>query len=151
MVSARRTDAASHAVTPVGGIPSPPLQRARSLADQGDLDGARGLCEAVLAADRLDPEAHLLLAAICQERRDIPGALEALRRAIYLAPDSPLAHFLAGTLRFRQGDERGGRRALTTAVRLLGRLARGDVVPGADGLTAGRLLDTASLHLEPRR
>jgi chemotaxis protein methyltransferase CheR len=139
----RRLDAAPEAVAP--------LQRARALADQGDLNGARGLCEAVLAEERLDPEAHLLLAAICQELGDVSAALEALRRAIYLAPDSPLAHFLAGTLRFRQGDERAARRALTTAVDLLGRLARDEAVPGADGMTAGRLLETARLHLEQRR
>ena len=139
----QRTEAAPEAVAS--------LQLARSLADQGNLDGARGLCEAVLARERLDPEAHLLLATICQELGDIPGALEALRRTIYLAPDSPLAHFLSGTLRFRQGDERGGRRAMTTAVHLLGQLARDEVVPGADGVTAGRLLETACLHLEPQR
>ncbi len=127
------------------------LQRARSLADQGDLGTARSLCEAVLARERLDPDAHLLLAGICQELGDMEGALDALRRAIYLAPDSPLAHFLAGSLRFRQGDERGGKRAMTTAAHLLGRLARDEVVPGTDGVMAGRLLDTARLHLEPRR
>ncbi len=128
-----------------------PLKHARSLADQGDLDGARRRCEAVLARERLDPEAYLLLAAICQEQGDVPGALEALRRALYLAPDSPLAHFLVGTLRFRQGDDRGGRRAMTTAVRLLGRLARDEVVPGTDGVMAGRLLETAHLYVEPQR
>jgi chemotaxis protein methyltransferase CheR len=139
----RHTDAEGEAVAP--------LRRARSLADQGDLDGARRLCEAALARERLDPEAYLLLAAVCQECGDISGALEALRRAIYLAPESPLAHFLEGALRFRQGDERGGRRAMTTAVHLLGRLARDEVVPDTDGVTAGRFLATATLYLEPQR
>ncbi|MBI2454645.1 MAG: chemotaxis protein CheR, partial [candidate division NC10 bacterium] len=40
--------------------PQPLLAQARALADQGDLEEARHLCEAALARDRLDPEAPLL-------------------------------------------------------------------------------------------
>lgn len=123
------------------------LQRARVLADQGKLEEARHLCEAALARNRLDPEAHLLLAAICQECGEIPAALEALRRVIYLAPDSAPAHFLLGSLFFRQGEHRQGRRSLETVVSLLSSVPSDESVPGGDGLTAGRLLETARMYL----
>jgi chemotaxis protein methyltransferase CheR len=124
------------------------LERARALADQGSLDEALRLCEAALARNRLDPEPHLLLAAICQERGEIPAALEALRGALYLAPDSAPAHFLLGSLLLREGRRRRGRRCIETVVALLDPLPRDELVPGGDGLTAGRLLETARAYLE---
>lgn len=128
----------------------PDLGRARILADQGDLEEARRLCEAALSRDRLDPEAQLLFAAILQERGEIPAALEALRRAIYLAPDSAPAHFLLGSLLIREGKRRRGRQSMETVVRLLSSIPSDEPVPGGEGLTAGRLLETARAYLESR-
>lgn len=124
------------------------LQRARDLADEGQLDEAHRLCELALSRDRLAPEAHLLLAAICQERGEVGTAVEALRRAIYLDPDSAPAHFLLGSLLLRQGEQRRGQRSMETAVGLLSARPRDEVVPGTDGLRAGPLLDMARAYLE---
>ncbi len=137
---------------PVEAPPDPEtdLPHARALADQGRLEEAQALCEAALARHRLDPEAYLLLAAIHQERGEPGAALAALRRAIYLAPDSAPAHFLLGSLLLRQGKRQSGQRSLETAVSLLSRIPRDAALPGCDGLTAGRLLDTARAHLELR-
>jgi len=135
-IFAARPNAASH------------LQRARELADQGQLDDARRLCELALERDPLDPDAHLLLAAICQERGEIRTAVEALRSAIYLEPDSAPAHFLLGSLLLRQGEQRRGQRSMEAAVGLLSSLPRDEVVPGTDGLSAGPLLEMARAYLE---
>jgi chemotaxis protein methyltransferase CheR len=125
------------------------LQLAQALADRGKLEAARELCEAALARDRLDPEAHLLLAAICHEQGEFLAALEALRRAIYLAPDSAPAHFLLGSLLLQQGQRKRGRRSMETVVSLLSSVPRDEAVAGGgDGLTAGRLLETARMYLE---
>ena len=143
---------ASSATLPADGsgseAPWNDLARARALADQGSLDEALRLCEAALARNRLDPESHLLLAAIRQERGEIPAALEALRGALYLAPDSAPAHFLLGSLLLREGRRRRGRRCIETVVALLDPRPRDELVPGGDGLTAGRLLETARAYLE---
>lgn len=117
------------------------LQQARTLADQGRLDEAQRQCEATVSRDRLIPEAHLLLAAIHQEKGESHAALDALRRALYLAPDFASAHFLMGTLLLRQGKRRQGVRCLETVVRLLSSTPRDEAVVGGDGLTAGRLFD----------
>jgi len=126
------------------------LARARALADHGELEPARTLCQALLAGDRLDPETHLLLAAICQEQGETAAAMEALRRALYVAPDSAPAHFLMGSLLFQHGERRRGRRAMETVVGLLASVDRDEVLAGSDGLTAGRLLETAQGYLESR-
>lgn len=123
------------------------LQHARSLADQGQLEKAHDLCQAVLANNRLDAEAHLLLAAISQERGEISGAFQALRQAIYLAPECAPAYFLLGSLLIRQGQQARGRRCMETVVELLNPSPRDETLPGTGGLTAGRLLETAQAYL----
>jgi len=144
-------------ISPAGeSVPLPPdraldLQLVRILADQGHLEEARRLCEVVLAQDRMNFDASLLLAAICQEQGEIPAAIEALRRAVYLTPNSSAAHFMLGCLLLRQGDRKGGRRSMETVVQLLRSAAPDEVVPGSDGLTAGRLLETARAYMEMGR
>lgn len=124
------------------------LERARVEADCGNLEEAERLCRAALDLDRLDADAHLLLAAICQERADVSTALEALRAAIFLAPGSASAHFLLGSLLIGRGERSRGTQSMETVVSLLRGLPPDEPVPGADGLTAGRLAETAYAYLE---
>jgi chemotaxis protein methyltransferase CheR len=127
---------------PVAPAPEPPhvraLPRAREAADRGRLEAALALCHTALRDDPLDAEAHLLLAAIEEERGDLDAAIAALRRAIYVSPDASTAHFRLGGLLLRTGAEEEGRRSLATAAALLRARPPDAIVPG--GLTAGRLL-----------
>jgi chemotaxis protein methyltransferase CheR len=125
-----------------------PLELARSEADRGNLDAALAHCGDAVRRDRLEPEAHLLMATIQQERGDLAAAAEASRSAIYLAPDSPAAHFILGSLLFRQGQSARARASMQTVVGLLRSVPSDQVVDGADGLAAGRLLETAAAYLE---
>lgn len=139
----------SRTVQPASPLnPATALQRARVLADRGDLEPARDLCKAALVQNRLDPEAHVLLAVISQECGELAEALAALRRAIYLAPHAVSAHLLLGGLLLRQGEWRRGRRSIETALDLLRPVPRHETVPCSGGVTAGRLLDTARAYLE---
>ncbi len=124
------------------------LAHARALADQGQLERARRLCQAALARDRLNPETYLLLAAICQEQSEVPAALQALRRALYLAPHSAAAHFLLGSLLLQRGEGRHARRSMQNVVHLLSQVPRDQPVPDGDGFTAGRLREAAQAYLE---
>lgn len=132
---------------PVPGAPGTLVERARFLADQGDLDGAWRLCEGALERDRLDPDVHFLQGVVCQQRGELPAAVDALRRAIYLAPDYAPAHFLLGRLLLGLGDQPRGRRSMETVVRLLQLVPAEEPLTSADGLTAGRLLETARAWL----
>ncbi|MDA8192801.1 MAG: hypothetical protein M0Z53_02210 [Thermaerobacter sp.] len=123
------------------------LARARALANQGRLADARRECEAWLAANALNPEGYLLLAAITQEEGDVPTSLEALRRALYLDPDAAWAHFLMGGLWFREGDRNRGQRAMENAARLLAAMDPDRAVPGANEVTARDLLQAANAYL----
>ena len=127
------------------------LHRARALANEGSLGDAAHLCESILAHDRLNHEAYSLLAAIMLERGELEAALTVLRRVVYLAPDLAAAHFLMGSILLRQGLHERGRRSMETVTRLLSSLPCDAEVPGSDGLTAGRLIETARAYLEIRR
>jgi len=124
------------------------LSRARDLADRGRLAEAKGLCEAALSRDRLNAETYVLLATIRQEEGDVPAAVHDLRQALYLSPDLAAGHFALGSLLFRMGRPRLGRRSLETAVRLLEPLPGETPVAGAEGLTAARLRQAARAYLE---
>jgi chemotaxis protein methyltransferase CheR len=104
-----------------GGSPHPAgvlLAGARGAADRGDLEEALRLCRGAIAKDRLDAEAHRLLAAIHQERGDVAAAVPALRRAVYLDPDCAEAHLALGHLLVKRGQRRHGLKHLETAARL---------------------------------
>ena len=116
-----RGNAPSHAgVAPAAATPDARalLALARVSADRRDLSQAQDLCRAAIAADRLDPVAHRLLAAIHQERGEVGAAVASLRRALYLDPDSAEDHLGLGQLLVRQGEDRRGQKHLETAARL---------------------------------
>jgi chemotaxis protein methyltransferase CheR len=98
--------------------PPTPLAEARSLADRGRLEEALRACQEAIGRDRLDAEAHRLLAAIQQERGETAAALAALRRALYLDPGSLEAHLALGALLLRCGRRERGLRHMATARRL---------------------------------
>jgi chemotaxis protein methyltransferase CheR len=128
--------------------PATTLQHVRDLADQGELQQARALCQTVLVQNRLNPEAHILLAMISQECGELVEALEALQRAIYLAPHAASAHLLLGSLLLQHRKYRRGRRALGVAIQLLEAIPRHEIVLYSGGLTAGRLLEMARAYGE---
>ena len=57
---------------------------------------------------------------------------------------------MLGSLLLRQREPKRGRRSMETVVSLLAPMPPDAVVPGGDGLTAGRLLEAARAYLEPR-
>ena len=115
------------------------IQLARSAADQGSLPEALGYCEKAIAADRFNPGHYYLRASILQEQGRLYEAVDDLRKALYLDQDFIPAHILLGNLTLRQGNRRGSSRHFRNALRLLGRRPVEEVIPGAEGLTAGRL------------
>ncbi|TAJ19230.1 MAG: chemotaxis protein CheR [Rugosibacter sp.] len=108
-------------------------------ADQGRLAEATAWCEKAIAADKLDPTTHYLLATILQEQGENDRAVQALLHALYLAPDFVLAHFALGNLRLSQGRHREARRHFSNAQALLHTHTQDEILPESEGLTAGRL------------
>jgi chemotaxis protein methyltransferase CheR len=116
-----------------------PARAARICADQGKLAEAIDWCEQAIAADKLNPAHHYLLAAIRQEQGQCDAAERSFKRTLYLDPDFVLAHFALGNLRLSQGRRREAKRHFGNALALLHVHPQDEILPESEGLTAGRL------------
>jgi chemotaxis protein methyltransferase CheR len=119
-------------------------RKARRCADEGQLGDAAQWCAKAIAAEKMNPAHHYLLATIEQERGMIPAAIEALQRTLYLDQDFVLAHFALANLRFLEGRFNDTRRHLKTVHCLLKHHPADEPLPESDGLTFGRLSEIAA-------
>jgi chemotaxis protein methyltransferase CheR len=134
-------EAAAQAVPPTAEAAGPLLDLARSCANEGRLEEARGWCERAIAADKVDPARHYLLAMILQEQGDAAGAAAALRRTLFLDQGFIPAHVALGNMARAQGRGAEALRHFGNARSLLHPYGESDVLPHADGMTAGRLAE----------
>jgi chemotaxis protein methyltransferase CheR len=114
-------------------------QLARVYANQGQLAVALAWCEKAVAADKLNPGYHYLLATILQERGQIAEAMQSLKRALYLDQHFVLAHLALGTLTQRQGLLKESHKHFANALALLSAYGQDEILPESEGMTAGRL------------
>ncbi len=118
-----------------------PWTEARACANVGRLAEAIEWCEKAIAADKLNPRHHYLLATIEQERGQNEAAERSFGRALYLAPDFALAHFALGNLCLSGARQREARRHFGNALNLLRACPAKALLPESDGLSAGRLVE----------
>jgi chemotaxis protein methyltransferase CheR len=123
-------------------------QAVRALANQGKLDEALAASERAIAADKLNPALYYLDATILQEEDRDGEAMAALKRALYLDPRFVLAHFSLGNLAQRRGNAMAAKRSFENALALLGACGQDDILPEAEGLTAGRLREIIRATLQ---
>lgn len=122
---------------PGPGAAASPYHRALAAAEGGRLDEALALAREA-AADLAAP-AHLLLALLAETAGDDDAALAAVRRALYLDPDDPLAHATLARLHARAGRDDEARRSRANALAALGGRDDGELLPGPSPITAGAL------------
>lgn len=118
-----------------------PAGLARAHADRGRLDAALRHCDEALAVGKLDAELWLLRGRILDEQRQDAPAASALRQAIFLDPENPVAYFRVGMLARRRGRSAEAARHLASASAILRACRPEQVFSGAEGLSAGRLLE----------
>ena len=88
--------------------------------------------------------AHYLRAGILQELGSFSESGLALKRVLYLEPDYVLAHFALGSLVRGQGRFVEADRHFENALALTRAHRPDEILPEADGLTAGRLAEIIS-------
>ena len=114
---------------------------ATTYANQGRLADAVQWCEKAARADRLNPRWCYLLGNILQEQGKTEDAVAALQRALYLDQSYALAHFALGNLTRQLGKRKESARHYRNAIAVLGAQPADDVLPGSEGITAGRLAE----------
>ncbi len=114
---------------------------AKSYANLGRFAEAREYCEKAIAVDKLRAHNHYLLSIILDEQGEQEEAAAALKRALYIDQDFVLAHFALGNLNRQSGRKKESERNFGNALHLLEKRDPHEVLPEADGMTAGRLAE----------
>jgi len=110
-------------------------------ANLGKFAEAGQYCEAAIAADKLRAPNHYLLSIILLEQGQMTEAAAALKRALYIDHDFILAHFALGNLNRQAGKRKDSKRNFANALHLLEKRDPHEVLPEAEGMTAGRLAE----------
>jgi chemotaxis protein methyltransferase CheR len=134
-------DLLTNLISQHSGDPQAYVLMCRTYANEGKLAEALRLSEQALATNKLDMELRYLHAIILQELGMVNEAIEALKRVLYLDPDMVLAHFTLGNLSLKQRKNKDSRKYFNNALELLSRYHPDAIVPEADGLLAGRLIE----------
>jgi len=113
------------------------LERAIDAARAGRFEEAEGLARE--AAKDLVPEAYLLLSMVAEVRGDLNGAVEAVRKALYLEPRLALGHATLVALYGRMERREDAERARQNALRALDGLDDEHPLRGVETMTAGGL------------
>ncbi len=114
---------------------------ARIHANQGDLASARQWCMQAIDADRLNPVGHYLMAVVLLELGQTDGSMQELKRTLYLDPYFVLAYFTLGNLYRQQGRHKEAGKHFENALLLLDVRPPEEILPEAEGMTAGRLAE----------
>ena len=114
---------------------------ARAFANIGSLDEARDCCQRALDCDRLNCHLHYLLSIILEQQGDTAGAARSLKHALFIDHDYLLAYFALGNLHRQRGEPAEAERNFANALHLLERRDPHEVLPEAEGMTAGRLAE----------
>jgi chemotaxis protein methyltransferase WspC len=81
------------------------LDKARQLADQGNLEKALRLCEKCLKQNAVNIQCHFLMGLLYQASGDQKKAEECLNRVIYLDPNHQEALSHMAVIARHQGDQ----------------------------------------------
>ncbi len=118
--------------------PQPAAGDARRAARRGDLEIAERIAREVASRD-LCPESFLLLSIAAEARGDVPGAVDAVRRALYLDPGLAMGHAALVPLYARLGLEEEAARARRNALRAIEGLDDAAPLRGVERITVGAL------------
>jgi chemotaxis protein methyltransferase CheR len=113
------------------------MAEALAAARRGDFDKAEALAREV--ARSLIPEAYLLLAMVAEGRGDVNGAVDAVRKALYLEPRLAVGHAMLVALYDRLDRREDAERARQNALRALDGLDDEHLLQGVEAVTAGGL------------
>lgn len=95
------------------------LLRAVLLTNSGHIKTAETVCQQLLASDELNANAHYIFALCREHAKDLGGAIEHDRTAVYIDPMFSMPHLHLGLLSKRAGDMDSARCELEQANTLL--------------------------------
>ena len=114
---------------------------ARTYANKGDLGKAAEWCEKAISTDKLNPSFHYLLSTIMVELGRVEKAVAALKNVLYLDDNFVPAYFALGNINRQLGKLKESGKNFDNAISILDGMQTEEIVPGSEGITAGRLME----------
>lgn len=114
-------------------------QKAKLLANQGELEEALHTLEKAISMDKFKPHFRYLRALILQELGRNPEAISDFNKAIYLDKDFILSYFSLGMMAYQQEKKLEAKKYFLIVLRLIKKLNPDTIVEGSEDLTVKRL------------
>jgi chemotaxis protein methyltransferase CheR len=124
------------------------IERVRSLADQGDVEGALQLCLSLTLKEPLNAVLYFYSGLLFDQVARYRPAADALSRAIYLDREFLLAHYYLGIVQQKLANVPGATKSFRNVMQLLEGLDHTASLPNADGLNVADLNELTSMHME---
>lgn len=111
----------------------------KAFANLGNLSEAHKWGLKLLSLNGTDASHYYLMATILMEMNDAASAGEILKRALYFNPHHLLSQYMMGMIAVKFGKGQSGKKHFKNVMEILEPFQDSEVIPEADGLTAGRL------------
>ncbi|MGE5430707.1 MAG: CheR family methyltransferase [Syntrophomonadaceae bacterium] len=119
----------------------------RALTSAGDIELAIDWCRKGIEENKLSARFYILLANLLNISGDMAGAIEELKKAVYLEPGNFLANFYIANI-YRGKNELGlARRHLNYALSIINGFDQNEVLKETEGVTAGRMKEIIERQL----
>lgn len=109
-------------------------------ANLGKYDSAQKWCEIALHINSFAPNPYHLLAHIAEEKGSLEEAKQALKKVIYLDPNSVAAYVNLANLYQREGDLQRTKKMKQSALKILQGLPEDTVIPELGNISAQELI-----------
>ena len=117
---------------------------------RGRLQRAKKWAEKVIRKDKLSIQAYYLLSAIHQGLSQEDQAIEYLKKTVYLDKNFVAGHFSLACLYKKRGRHVAAEKAYKNVIRLMVGRPKDEIVPEANGITCGKLLEIAEKNVKAR-
>lgn len=114
-------------------------KQCREKANSGNLDEALAICKKAIEQNKVNPIYYHLLASIEQELGNIKGAVDALKKAIYLDSNFIMAYFDLGNLLLKLEKNKEALKNFNNVNMLLEGVQDEQNIPSTEAITAGML------------
>ncbi|MCU7494619.1 MAG: hypothetical protein HF314_01745 [Ignavibacteria bacterium] len=119
----------------------------RALSSAGDIELAIAWCRKGIEENKLSARFYILLANLLNISGDSTGAVEELKKAVYLEPGSFLANYYLANMYRKKNFPELSRRYLRSALNILKNFDQDEVLDETEGVTAGRMKEIVERQL----
>jgi chemotaxis protein methyltransferase CheR len=124
------------------------IERVRTLADQGDVEGALQLCLSLIFKEPLNAVLYFYSGLLFDQAGRHTAAADALSRAIYLDREFVLAHYYLGIVQQKLANVPAASKSFRNVMQLLEGLEQTASLPNAGGLNVADLNELTRMHIE---